>query len=78
MSFATHPKATVARRRHVCTWCGYGIWPGDTYSKWTSFDDSWFTNRMHTACQGAMQADLDAYGDDEYMPFSNGPPEIVV
>lgn len=79
MSHATPPKATVARKHHRCTWCGQGIWPGDTYSTWGSIDgEHWFTNKMHTACQGAMHADIAAGGDREYMPWSNEPPEIFV
>jgi hypothetical protein len=73
--YSTPSITAVARKKHRCTYCGEYILPGDTYTRWNSVDDGWFTSKMHPECLD----DMDYWGDDEYIPYhSERPPKPVI
>jgi len=72
--FCTPAKTVIAAKQHRCTWCGQSIQKGESHEVWKSVDGSWFTNRMHPECNKALNAEMDYYGDDEYIAFSNERP----
>ena len=72
--FCTPSKTVKARKLHQCTYCCEPINAGDSYLKWTSVDDSWFTNKLHAECLDALLEEADGY-EFEYMPFSGERPK---
>lgn len=75
MSYCTPETTQKARKAHQCTNCCEAINPGDTYVRWTSFDDSAFVNKMHPECLESLQE-----GEGlsfEYTPYSGERPESV-
>lgn len=73
--FHTQARDVIARVPHHCTNCGEPIGVGETYKRWTSFDDSAFTNKMHAECLTSLQSDSEC-GDFEYMPYSGERPVV--
>jgi hypothetical protein len=55
--FCTQPIYPLARKKHKCCNCGEFIIPGEEYVKWTSFDGSASTNKMHHECYDALSKD---------------------
>jgi len=48
---------TIARKRHVCSWCEESIEPGETYHRevvWT--DDGPVKSKLHPECRVAANA----------------------
>ena len=72
--FVSASELVKARKKHRCTWCGQHIEPGEEYAKWASVDDSWFTNKMHVECLGALHDEIREGGDNEYIPYDNERP----
>lgn len=70
MSFFNPAKNVKAKIEHRCTNCCEPILVGDTYMKWTSVDETWFTSKMHPECF----EDTFKY-DNEYTPYSGERPE---
>lgn len=68
--YCTPCKTVVAKKSHICTYCGECIDVGDAYCTWRSVDDAWFTNKMHPECVD----DLNEWGDGEYFAYSNDRP----
>lgn len=73
MTYCAPTKTLVARKDHRCTNCGEPINKGDTYLRWTSVDDNWFTSKMHPECHQSLMDDADG-GQFEYMPYSGERP----
>lgn len=71
-NFCTPIKDVVARKPHQCTSCGEAIVIGEKYAKWTSFEDSAFSNKMHAECYKAHDEDRVFWGGGqwEYTPYS--------
>ena len=61
----------VARKEHVCDWCGETILRGERYARWNGiFEGDFQSNPMHTECDKAAQTyfrDI-AIAGDGYMP----------
>lgn len=58
-----------ARKQHKCTNCAEQILIGETYAKWTSFENGCFTNKMHNECLKGL-LDNSECGYFEYSPYS--------
>ena len=71
MAFVTEAKSVIARKQHKCTWCGEAIAKGESYWKWKSAGDAWFTSKMHPECREPFVEDWRLYGDGKYCPYSN-------
>jgi hypothetical protein len=69
--YTTNQEIVVARKEHQCTWCGETILKGESYHKWKSVDDSWFTSKMHNECHKAAHDEYTYWGDSQYMPYDN-------
>ena len=73
MSFTElNSKERIARKEHVCEWCGEKIVIGEKYFHYTGIGDSGFQdNKVHLECLKAMQEHFkfDTF-DDEFMPYS--------
>ena len=41
----------VARKKHVCDWCGLSIKKGERYYRWTDTYDGLQTGKMHRECR---------------------------
>lgn len=76
MSFNSDTKTVTARKMHRCTNCGQHIGIGETYKRWTSVDDGWFTSKMHPECFDDLAIEADG-GQFEYMPYSGERPEAA-
>jgi len=74
--FCTDVETVTAKKKHACTWCAQEISAGEKYLKWKSFEDSWFTNKMHHECKAALQEEISRYGDREYYPYENERPAL--
>ena len=72
--FCTPQESVIARKTHLCTNCAQGIAKGESYVKWKSVDDSWFTNKMHPECLQSLNEENEYYGSFEYMPYSGERP----
>lgn len=72
--FNTDPTVVIARKEHRCTWCSQAIAPGDSYRRWTTFDDAAFVSKMHPECVGACDEECREYGESEYIPWNNERP----
>lgn len=47
----------IARKEHVCSWCGEGIPKGEAYHRWTGvFDDDFQSNATHLECIEAYRS----------------------
>jgi hypothetical protein len=53
MATVCRNKETVARKRHLCYWCGEPICVGEKYASWTWIDDCIETIRVHMECRDA-------------------------
>lgn len=73
--FCTDEKIIIARKEHLCTWCGQSIAKGEKHFMWKSVEDSWFTNRMHGECYEAQHTESLVFHDNTYTPFENERPE---
>lgn len=73
--FCTITEDVLAKKEHVCTNCGQKILKGESYKKWKSVDDSWFTSKMHPECFVSLLDENEYYGSFEYMPYSGERPE---
>ena len=71
MMYCTPNEIRKARKQHQCTNCCEMIEPGESYIRWTSFDDAAFRNKMHLECH----SDLAIYGPFEYTQFSGERPK---
>ncbi len=61
-------KTMVARKRHMCEWCGKHIEPGESYDYEAQiFDGDFVTLKAHTSCNRLIHALWNAgdYNDDE-------------
>ena len=72
--FCTPIEKIIARKVHQCTYCCEPINAGDSYLKWKSIDDAWFTNKLHAECLEVLQEDADG-NEFEYTPFSGERPK---
>lgn len=68
--FYSDTKTVVAKKTHVCTNCGQRIEVGESYKKWTSVDDCWFTSKLHVECYESLAED----GPFEYTPYNGERP----
>ena len=68
---ATEP---IARKPHVCNWCGQDILIGEKYSRWTgTYMDDFQSNPMHAECnEVAAVSDDDGYDVGENARGSTG------
>lgn len=67
--YCTPRQILKARKPHMCTSCGEEISKGSEYTRWASFDDGAYTNKMHPECYKAHDGDsLGGYWD--YTPYS--------
>lgn len=61
----------IARKEHVCEWCGEKIEKGEKYYRYTGIYDGDFQNTpLHLECQTAADKYLKENWCDEYMPYS--------
>ncbi len=72
--YNTPSTTQVARKKHVCTWCGQMIQPGDSYVRWCTFDSASFTSKMHPECVDACDAECKEMCENEYLPYDNPRP----
>ena len=74
MSYCTPTQTLVARKVHQCTNCAEPINKGETYKRWASVEDGWFTSKMHPECFQALLDDADGPGF-EYTPYDGQRPK---
>lgn len=61
----------IARKEHICEWCGEKIEKGEKYYRYVGFYDGNFQNTpLHLECAEAMDKHLKEDMDDEYTPYS--------
>ncbi len=62
MAYATEAKQHVARKPHICDWCGESIVAGETYKSWRWYDIGCVTVRSHIECYAsAMDVAADGW-----------------
>ena len=73
MSVTLSSKTPVARKEHVCDWCGEKILKGERYSRWTGVHCCDFqSSAMHSECAAACLREMreSAY-EYEYSPYEH-------
>lgn len=73
MSYNTPCVVLTARKPHRCTNCGESINVGETYHRWTTFEDAAFVSKMHPECNHALLKEA-GYGEFEYTPYEGERP----
>ena len=75
MSYTLISETTpVAKKAHICIWCGEKIIPGQCYVRERSvYDGEPQSHKWHTECRAAAIEYL-LEGEDEFSPFENDRP----
>ena len=62
----------IARKEHICIWCGEKIEKGEKYYCYSGIgDDGFQTNKLHLECRIAMDKHfrLETPFENEFMPY---------
>lgn len=78
MEIITNQKVTIAKKSHICDFCGYKIIPKEKYHSSVLVDDSIYTFRTHLNCS-ELAVKLKMYDEINYSEglTSNDFQEIV-
>lgn len=81
MSYTALKRTTpIAKKKHLCSWCGQTIQPGEQYRCHNGvYDGDFQTTKFHFECDAAFEKECKEWGYDyEFMPYDNPrPPKLT-